>query len=185
MLPELCHMCIEMTSDTRAVPIDEQIVCWIVHKMHEFDARRSAKAFALRLDFDTQRLRPRRAEDEENPRRGVTVSSRRGGAPPPVKKSCTISFSRIAAYAEREQLQNADRARGRQPDVPDFQPAGASERRLRRDRPPPVFDENSAREPAPPRGRPVREGRRRRGARAVGREEQCAEGDLVRAGSCP
>jgi hypothetical protein len=81
-----------MTSDTQAVPIDEQIVCWIVHEMHEFDARRSAKAFALRLDFDTQRLRPRRAEDEENPRRGVTVSSRRGSGPAAGEKTLYDQF---------------------------------------------------------------------------------------------
>src|SRR6185295_7900107 len=81
-------------------------------------------------------------------------------------------FSRIATYADCEQLRDADRARGRRSDLSDLQPPRAAGPGLSRDRPPPVLDENRAREPAPPRGRPFREGRRRGGVLAVGREEQ-------------
>ena len=46
-----------------------------------------------------------------------------------------------------------------------------------------VLAEDPAREPAAPRGRPVRQRRRHRGAGAVGRHEHGAEGDLVHAGA--
>ena len=64
-----------------------------------------------------------------------------------------------------------------------LQPAGASRRRLSRNRPPAVLAEDPAREPAAPRGRPLRQGGRHRGAGAVGRQEHGAAGDLVRAGA--
>ena len=64
-----------------------------------------------------------------------------------------------------------------------LQPAGASRRRLSRNRSLTVLAEDPPREPAPPGGRPLRQGGRHRGARAVGREEHRPAGDLVRSGS--
>ncbi len=54
--------------------------------------------------------------------------------------------------------------------------------RLSGDCPAPFLAEDPARESAAARGRPVREGRRHRGARALGRQERRAEGDFLRAG---
>ena len=69
------------------------------------------------------------------------------------------------------------------PDVSDVQLAGARARGLPRNCPAPVFPENPAREPASPRGRPLRQGRRHGSAGALGRQGRRAEGDLVRAGA--
>ena len=92
-----------------------------------------------------------------------------------------MKFSRISQHVDREQLRLAHRARGRRAHVPDLQPACARAGGLRRRRTPSVLDEDPPRESASPRGRAVREGGRRRGARAVGSEKRGAEGDLVRA----
>ncbi len=58
----------------------------------------AATAPALHSGSERERLRPCRGRGQKNPRRGFSVSSRRGGAPAPLKKRCDVRM-RLHAFA--------------------------------------------------------------------------------------
>ena len=88
-------------------------------------------------------------------------------------------------HADREQLRNATGAADRRPPDPDVQPVRARGRGIPGSVAPAVLAQDSAGEPAPPRGRPVRQGRRHRGPGEMGRQERRAARNFVHARARP